>query len=95
VVKSSNLTKLWPSLLEITNETLLPDGGYYAEWKYKMSWISLSGIGECIENKPNLLLVSINIGDFESTVTFALQSFNARTRVYFLITNYRGCCQII
>jgi len=32
--------------------------------------------------KPNQLLVSRNIGDFESTVTFTFQSFQVRTRVY-------------
>ena len=34
VIKSSNLTKLWSSLLEITNEKLLPNGGYCAIYKY-------------------------------------------------------------
>ena len=37
VIKSSNLIRLWPSLLEITNEKSLPNGGYCANYKYKMA----------------------------------------------------------
>ena len=39
VSKTSNLTQIWPSLLEITHETLLPNGGYSYRWKYKMAGI--------------------------------------------------------
>ncbi|MGA9696330.1 MAG: SRPBCC family protein [Dehalococcoidales bacterium] len=82
VSQPGNLPQIWPSLLEITHTQLLANGGYSYRWKYKMSGISLSGTGECVENKPNQLLVSRNIGDFESTVTFTFQSFQVRTRVY-------------
>jgi negative regulator of sigma E activity len=30
VIKSSNLVQLWPSLLEVNNEKLLPNDGYSA-----------------------------------------------------------------
>jgi uncharacterized membrane protein len=81
VSKTSNLTQIWPSLLEVTHETLLPNGGYSYRWKYKMAGIRLSGIGECIQIEPNALLISKNIGDLESIVTFKFQSYNNRTRV--------------
>lgn len=81
VSKTSNLTQIWPSLLEITHEKLLPNGGYSYRWKYKMAGIRLSGIGECVQIEPNALLISRNIGDFESVVTFKFQSYNNRTRV--------------
>jgi hypothetical protein len=81
VSQTSNLTQVWPSLLEITHETLLPNGGYSYRWKYKMAGIRLSGIGECIQIEPDALLISKNIGDFESIVTFKFQSYNNRTRV--------------
>ena len=73
VSKTSNLPQIWPSLLEITHETLLPNGGYSYRWKYKMAGIRLSGIGECIQIEPNALLISKNIGDFESIVNFRFQ----------------------
>jgi len=52
VIKSSNLTKLWSSLLEITNEKLLPNGGYCANYKYKMAGTTFKGKSECIEVMP-------------------------------------------
>jgi uncharacterized membrane protein len=81
VCKPNNLLQIWPSLTEVTHQTLLPNGGYSYRWKYKMAGIRLSGIGECIEIEPNALLISKNIGDFESIVTFKFQSYNNRTRV--------------
>jgi hypothetical protein len=88
VSQPSNMQQIWPSLMEITNEKLLPNGGYSYRWKYKMSGIMLTGIGECIDIKPNLLLISKNIGDFDSTVTFTFQSRDIRTRIN-LIFDYK------
>ena len=81
VSQPTNLQQIWPSLFEITNEKLLPNGGYSYRWKYKMSGIRFGGMGECIDIKPNLLLTSKKIGDFDSTVTFTFQSGGIRTRV--------------
>jgi uncharacterized protein YndB with AHSA1/START domain len=81
VSQPSNMQQIWPSLMEITNEKLLPNGGYSYRWKYKMSGIMLTGTGECVEIKPNLLLISKNIGDFDSMVTFTFQSRDIRTRI--------------
>lgn len=81
VSKPNNLLQIWPSLLEVTHQTLLPNGGYSYRWKYKMSGIRLSGIGESIEVEPNVLLKTRNIGDFDSIATFKFQSSNIRTRV--------------
>ena len=67
--------------MEINNEKLLANGGYSYRWKYKMSGIMLTGTGECIEIKPNLLLISKNVGDFDSIVTFTFQSTDIRTRI--------------
>jgi uncharacterized protein YndB with AHSA1/START domain len=73
VIKSSNLTKLWPSLLEITNEKLLPNGGYCANYKYKMAGMTLKGKSECIEVVPNKWF-SVKIGGaVDCTMTWTLQ----------------------
>jgi uncharacterized protein YndB with AHSA1/START domain len=81
VSQPSNMQQIWPSLMEINNEKLLANGGYSYRWKYKMSGIMLTGTGECIEIKPNLLLISKNVGDFDSIVTFTFQSTDIRTRI--------------
>ena len=36
LTKPSNLPQIWPNVVEIKNEQLLPSGGYIAEWVYKM-----------------------------------------------------------
>ncbi len=81
VSQPSNLKQIWPSLIEINNEQLLPNGGYSYHWVYKMTGIRFSGAGECIEMKPNLVLASRNIGAIESTVYFRFLSIGNRTKV--------------
>lgn len=49
VIKPSNLTQIWPSLIEINNEKLLPNKGYCATWKYKMAGVCLNGKARCME----------------------------------------------
>ena len=41
VLKPSNLLQIWPSLIDVKNERLLPNGGYSAKWMYKMGGIHL------------------------------------------------------
>ena len=82
VIKSSNLTKLWSSLLEITNEKLLPNGGYCANYKYKMAGITLKGRSECVEVVPYKWF-SIKIdGAVDCTMTWSFQPLDsAQTEV--------------
>ncbi|MGP8079637.1 MAG: SRPBCC family protein [Dehalococcoidales bacterium] len=82
VIKSSNLTRLWPSLMEIKNEKLLPNGGYCTNWKYKMAGVCLKGKAECIEVVPNKWF-SVKIGgavDCTMTWTFRTND-NIHTKV--------------
>ncbi|MGP8081109.1 MAG: SRPBCC family protein [Dehalococcoidales bacterium] len=81
VSQPSNLQQIWPSLIEIKNEKLLPNGGYSYRWDYKMSGIHFTGVGECIEMKPNLILASRNTGAIESTVLFKFLSIGIQTKV--------------
>ena len=81
VRQPSNLPMIWPSLIEVTNEQLLPNGGYSYRWMYKMAGIHLAGTGKCIEIVPNFLLTSENTGPINSTVTFTFRSKGTLTRV--------------
>jgi hypothetical protein len=49
VIKPSNLLQIWPSLMQVKNEQLLPNGGYSAKWVYKM--------GGCISRARVKLLI--------------------------------------
>jgi uncharacterized membrane protein len=74
VIQSSNLTKLWPSLVEINNEKLLANQGYSATWVYRMAGINFEGKSECIEVIPNKRF-SVKIeGAVNCTMTFTLQT---------------------
>jgi hypothetical protein len=46
-----------------------------------MSGIHFTGVGECIDLKPNLVLASRNTGAIESTVSFKFLSMGIQTKV--------------
>ncbi len=52
VSKPSNLPQIWPSLIEIKNEQLLPNGRYNFEWVYKMTNLHLEGTGRNVCQHP-------------------------------------------
>ena len=79
--KPRNLPEIWPSLVQITDETLLPNGGYSFRWSYKMSGIILKGKGECTELAPNQWLIVKTKGAIESTITFTFRSKETQTRI--------------
>lgn len=89
VSKPSNLPQIWPSLIEIKNEKLLPNGGYSANWKYKMAGTCINGKSECIEVAPNKWF-SIKIdGAVDCTMTWTFRtSDNIKTKVT-LTVDYR------
>ncbi len=43
VNKPGNLPRISPSLIEINNEKILPDGGYSFRWRYKMIGVPHGG----------------------------------------------------
>jgi uncharacterized protein YndB with AHSA1/START domain len=51
-MKSENRLKIWPSLMEIKNEQQLPNGGYRADWVYKIAGVYFGGTSECIDVVP-------------------------------------------
>jgi uncharacterized membrane protein len=84
----TNLPQIWPSLMIIKNEKLLPNGGYSADWVYKMVGIRLEGIGEYTDIAPNQWLTIKTKGDLESTITCTFRSIDNQTRVTLTI-NYK------
>jgi uncharacterized protein YndB with AHSA1/START domain len=81
ISQPSNLLQIWPSLIEISNEKLLSNGGYNYRWTYKMAGIHFKGEGKCIDLKPNLILVSKNKGAIDSIVSFTFLSTGIQTKV--------------
>jgi uncharacterized membrane protein len=81
IKEPSNLPEIWPSLIQITDETLLPNGGYSFGWSYKMSGVILKGKGECTDLAPNQWLIVKTKGAIESTITFTFRLKEKQTRV--------------
>ena len=81
ISQPSNLQQIWPSLVEVKNQKLLPNGGYSYQWTYKMSGVHLTGTGECIDLVPNVVLASKNTGAMNSTVKFTFLSKDIQTKV--------------
>ena len=83
-----NLPKIWPGLIEIKNEKLLPNGGYRFRWLYKIFVVPLTVIGECVDIAPNLWLSAKTYGAIDSLNTWTFRSKGEQTRVTMTI-DYR------
>jgi hypothetical protein len=81
VSQPGNLPQIWPNLLWIGEEKILSNRGYSFRWKYKLSGITLTGRGECVDLVPNLWLISKTHGGLESTHTWTFRANHHGTRV--------------
>ena len=88
ISKPSNLPQVCSSLIEIKNEQLLPNGGYKAEWVYKMAGTHLAGTGEYVEVVPMRYFTIKTEGAIDSTITMTFRPKNEQTRVTLTI-DYR------
>ena len=81
VIKPSNLPLIWPSLIEIKNEQLLPNGRYSAKWLYKMGGVHFQGASEVIDVIPNCWFTSKTWGAIDSTISWTFRAKDNLTRV--------------
>ena len=89
ISKPSNLPQIWPSLIEIKNEKLLPNGRYNFEWVYKMTNLHLEGTGSYVGLAQNSWFTVKTKGALDSTITWTFRSKDiGQTRVTFTI-DYR------
>ena len=88
VIKPSNLLQIWPGLIDIKNEKLLPNGGYSAKWIYKMCGMQFHGNSEVTDIVPKYWFTSQTHGALESTITWTFRSKDSQTRVT-LTADYR------
>jgi uncharacterized protein YndB with AHSA1/START domain len=88
VSKPSNLPQIWPGLVEIKNEQLLPDGGYRAEWLYKMGGIFLQGTGKYTDIVPKQWFTIETKGAVDSTIMWTFWPHGEQTQVTLTI-DYR------
>ncbi len=78
---SNNLPEFWPSLVEVTDVQLLPNGGYKARYVYKMAGMHFKGTAACTEIVPNESFVIVSKGGIGSVQTWTFRSKANQTRV--------------
>jgi ligand-binding SRPBCC domain-containing protein len=88
VNKPNNLLRIWPSLIEVKDEELLPNGGYSFTWVNKMLGIQLKGTGEYTDISPNNWFSLKTLGAIETTITWKFQPKENKTLVTFTV-DYR------
>ena len=82
VIKPRNLLQIWPSLIEIDDEQLLPNKGYSARWIYKMAGICLNGKSRCTEVEEYRWFSVEILGAINSTITWTFRTKdNINTKV--------------
>ncbi len=79
----SNLTEIWPSMVEAKDVQRLPNGGNRFRWVYKMAGMSFEGISEDTDVVPNKRIVSKTEGGIESKITWITQPEDGGTNVTF------------
>ena len=79
----TNLTEIWPSMVEAKDVQRLSNGGNSFRWVYKMAGMSFEGVSEDTDVVPNERIVSKTEGGIESEVTWAIQPENGGSIVTF------------
>jgi len=85
VRKPGNLPAIWPNLVLIDNEKLLPNGGYSFQWEYQMFGMHLKGTGEYTAIVPNQWFTVTIKGNLESVITWTFRPNEGQTKVTFTI----------
>lgn len=80
-----NMLEFWPSLMEVKDIQPLPNGGYTANWIYKMLGIRFKGKAEYTKIVPNEYFVIETKGGIKSSIIWTFRSRDDKTRVTFTV----------
>ena len=75
----ANWPEFWSSLVTVSEVQPLPDGGYKANYQYKMAGRLFNGKGEYINYVPNQRIVISTKGGILSKLTFTFRSIPEKT----------------
>ena len=81
----NNMPEFWPSLVEIKDLHTLPNGGYSAQWVYKMLGLRFEGKAVYTRISPNEFFVIKTKGGIKSTIVWTFRSREDKTRVTFTV----------
>lgn len=83
VDEPTHLPEIWPSLFEVKDVEILPDGTRRFAWLYNMAGHRFAGKTETLEHVENERIVEQAKGEIESTFTWRFQGENGTTKVAF------------
>lgn len=83
IEKPANLPQIWPSLYEVKDVKMLPQGGHSFKWLYNFAGQKAEGTAETYEYVPYQRIVDKAMGDFASTFAWTLKGENGTTQVKF------------
>lgn len=81
MAEPNNLPEIWPSLIEVKNVQLLPNGGYCYDWVYKLAGMRLEGQAEWTEFARNKRIVDRNESTIPSSFLWSYRPEDDGTRV--------------
>lgn len=83
ISETSNLVDIWPSMEQVKDIEVLPNGGKRFRWVYKMAGFSLKGQSEDAEWVSNERIVSKTLGGINSTITWQFRDKEGKTELAF------------
>ncbi len=79
----THLPEIWPSMIEVRDEEVLPNGGKRFHWTYKMAGMRFEGDTEEIEFERNRRIVGESKKVVENKVTWTFEPHEQVTDVRF------------
>lgn len=79
----AHLPEIWPSMIEVSDEQLLPNGGKRFHWAYKMAGIRFEGDTEETQFERNRRIVAESKKVIENKVTWTFEPHEKTTDVRF------------
>ncbi len=76
-----HLLEIWPSMIEVNNQVIQPDGGHRFDWTYKMAGVRFHGHCDTVEVEPNRLRVDHNESGIPSTFRWQYAGADDTTEV--------------
>ncbi len=76
-----HLLEIWPSLVQVKNQTVAASGGHTFDWVYKMAGVHFHGRCETVEVERDRLRVDRNEGGIPSTFRWSYAGADGTTEV--------------
>lgn len=77
----THFPEFWPSMIEVKDIEVLPNGGHRFQWLYKMAGARFEGVSETLEHALDERIVDKTKGPIESTFKWTFVPEAGKTKV--------------